>query len=50
MTECYVGVLLSEVFEGKSCHGGGGAEFEFEGRIVTKFEVVEIEASFFAAR
>ena len=50
MTECYVGVLLSEVFEGKSCHGGGSAEFEFEGWVVTEFEVVEIESTFFAAR
>jgi len=49
MTECYLRVLLSEMFEGKSRHGCGGAEFEFEGWIVTEFDVVEIETSFFPA-
>jgi len=37
------------MFEGKSRHGCGGAEFEFEGWIVTEFDVVEIETLFFPA-
>jgi hypothetical protein len=40
MAKCYRGVLFRKVFEGEGFHGGGGAELEFEGWIVTEFEVI----------
>ena len=49
MTEGHGGVLLREVFKGEGGHCCGRAESEFEGGIITKFKVIEIEAALFAA-